>query len=483
MMTQSWTIVNVSRMESFTAPWQKRKYFNKMFDYGNSEGSALMMLMTDTSSLGQGDVMHTRIPPSLRVIIDPILGRWCNDSISFVGDYSKRWEGEGRKEIKDISSCVWPAFFAQMLCMGIEDYQSDSSKSEWENWRTHDLVRTDDEFAVMMTELLVQPEPGIENIALAHSEQVKRICDLVIQVLQLSYSDGHIGPVGGLTEDYVKVAEIFTHFVSKDGVWCLESFVYDKDVPTDGFHIVDTKEVKIRSCTQRRVRHNKTVRLEVEEAYVCTNFVRGDRWSHFFDSKTGSDELRCFLPPSVDNDSDKNDESLFKLKELKSIYDETLHLFHKRKHVKLWMCHENSKFPKNHRPKWYWSAVYIREDDGYVKEETSEEETESTSVESLLSKKWKCDEKDISHIFLYPFVRIVRLTGDRILDHHDWMKDDVIKEVDPVQSNIIRPAWKLFFQQTKMDPEWMEQKGINKYSRNIGKELMFFGPLALQRLR
>lgn len=110
-----------------------------------------------------------------------------------------------------------------------------------------------------------------------------------------------------------------------------------------------------------------------------------------------------------------------------------------------------------------------------------EEEDETESTESFLCKKWLCDEKDVTHIFLYVDVRFTRMTSTLISINHNWMKGDVVDDIDPNKSQ--PPVWKLYFQNTKMDPEWMEKEGINKYSKNIGGEFLFFGPLATKKLR
>ena len=449
-------------MESFTAPWQMRKYYEVMCDSCNSEGRALMMLMTDTSSLGHGGgdfMMDTTIPPSLRVIIEPILGRWCNDKISFVGDYSERFDDEDRDGITDISSWVWRAFFAQMLCMSVGE-----DESEWEKWCTHDMVRTDDAFGLMMTEMLVQPDSGRRDV----DSEVQVHCHVVKKILDLSYLDVHI-PIEDPSRD------VFTHFVSKDGVWCFNSFLFEKDVPTQGFNIEDTKEVKIRSITERKKTENKYVCSEGKEAYIQTKFVRRDRWSYFFHSKIGKDELWGFILPSVYIPQRKKEDldSLFELKETKPIYEDTICPFTERKY-KLWMCGKKYDILMKSMKTWYWHGSSVMDT------EKGGEKTES--MESFLCKKWLCDEKDVTRIFLYADVRVARMTGECEFINHDWMKEDVFKD-NPVKSNFIRPVWKLYFQNTKMDPEWMEKNGINKYSKNIGGEFLFFGPLALERIR
>jgi len=80
------------------------KYTEQLFRHGMHE--ALMLLMTDTSSLGHGggDPKINNAPPTLRDLIRPIVGRWYGKKVMFVGDYSSIQKSH--KEYTDITSEV-----------------------------------------------------------------------------------------------------------------------------------------------------------------------------------------------------------------------------------------------------------------------------------------------------------------------------------------------------------------------------------------
>lgn len=80
------------------------KFMEQLFRHGMHE--ALMLLMTDTSSLGHGggDPRIDDAPIPLRDLFRPIVGRWYGKKVMFVGDYSST--PKPRKEEVDITSQV-----------------------------------------------------------------------------------------------------------------------------------------------------------------------------------------------------------------------------------------------------------------------------------------------------------------------------------------------------------------------------------------
>ena len=75
--------------------------------------TAIMVLMTDTTSLGHGggDFHIENAPEPLKVLIKPILGRWAGKRVVFAGDYTendehKQIDENGEERFTDISEKV-----------------------------------------------------------------------------------------------------------------------------------------------------------------------------------------------------------------------------------------------------------------------------------------------------------------------------------------------------------------------------------------
>ena len=65
---------------------------------------ALMILTTDTSSLGKGggDLNLEKMKPEFITFINPVLGRWVNKRITFSGDYSQEVDKRGYRDVSII---------------------------------------------------------------------------------------------------------------------------------------------------------------------------------------------------------------------------------------------------------------------------------------------------------------------------------------------------------------------------------------------
>ena len=114
-MGQYWTFKNINkRQELHTFAFGSGlKYLEQWFNGGIFSG--LMVLLTDTSSLGHGggDFHLENVPQELKKFITPVIGSWAGDPIVFSGDYTQNEEytEDESNEFEDISEktalAVW----------------------------------------------------------------------------------------------------------------------------------------------------------------------------------------------------------------------------------------------------------------------------------------------------------------------------------------------------------------------------------------
>jgi hypothetical protein len=118
-MGQYWQWLNLDKMETVGTHelGVGLKYMEQWFS--GSMYSALMLLMTDMSSLGHGggDPRLHRVIPALRNLISVMSGRWVGDRVVFSGDYSttdmhKLHDDDGEERFKCITSEVAAAVWA-----------------------------------------------------------------------------------------------------------------------------------------------------------------------------------------------------------------------------------------------------------------------------------------------------------------------------------------------------------------------------------
>ena len=125
-MGQYWNFLNLDDGECLSTHDFGRglKYLEQWFS--GALHTALMVLCTDTSSLGHGggDFHISDAPPELVQLIEPVLGRWAGKRIVFAGDYTEVEEHkndedeDGTLNFTDITSqtaiAVWAMVAADM---------------------------------------------------------------------------------------------------------------------------------------------------------------------------------------------------------------------------------------------------------------------------------------------------------------------------------------------------------------------------------
>ena len=117
-MGQYWTMKNLDKRQSLSthAFGCGLKYLEQWFS--GPLYTALMVLLTDLSSLGDGsgDFKLDRAQEFLKQFITPIIGRWANDRVVFSGDYI---EADYDNEFEDISDktalCIWAMVACDMI--------------------------------------------------------------------------------------------------------------------------------------------------------------------------------------------------------------------------------------------------------------------------------------------------------------------------------------------------------------------------------
>ena len=88
-MGQYWVVKNLDKREDLGthAFGSGLKYLEQWFT--GALYAALVVLLTDTSSLGEGggDFRLSKVPDELKPLLQPVLGSWAGDRIVFAGDY------------------------------------------------------------------------------------------------------------------------------------------------------------------------------------------------------------------------------------------------------------------------------------------------------------------------------------------------------------------------------------------------------------
>ena len=103
-MGQYWTMKNLDKRESLSTNkfGAGLKYMEQWFS--GSLYTALMLLLTDVSSLGDGggDFCLEEVPAELKQLIQQVLGSWAGDRIVFSGDYTKNDDHKEEDEDGDV---------------------------------------------------------------------------------------------------------------------------------------------------------------------------------------------------------------------------------------------------------------------------------------------------------------------------------------------------------------------------------------------
>ena len=142
-MGQYWTWVCADARESMSGVgafgWgaSGQKYMEIWHRNPSLMWRALMLLNTDTSSLGSGggDLSLAEIHPSLAKFVEPVLGRWFGKRVDIVGDYTKNEElcthnPDGTNKLADVSTDVAAAVFAVDLSLCLEQCDGDFDKAK-----------------------------------------------------------------------------------------------------------------------------------------------------------------------------------------------------------------------------------------------------------------------------------------------------------------------------------------------------------------
>ena len=113
-MGQYWTMKNLTKKEVLNthALCSGLKYMEQWLS--GSLYSAMMVLLTDMTSLGYGggDFHMDRVPKEFEKFILPVIGSWAGDRIVFSGDYTKN---EQYAEIDDDGTFDQPCILHKLL--------------------------------------------------------------------------------------------------------------------------------------------------------------------------------------------------------------------------------------------------------------------------------------------------------------------------------------------------------------------------------
>ena len=135
-MGQYWTMKNLDKNEMLSTHAFGRglKYMEQWFS--GTLFSALMVLLTDFSSLGHGggDFRLSDAPQELKVFILPMMGSWAGDRIVFSGDYTETEEyvetdDDGEDVFTDISDRTALAIWSMVACDCIKSTEDQNAKT------------------------------------------------------------------------------------------------------------------------------------------------------------------------------------------------------------------------------------------------------------------------------------------------------------------------------------------------------------------
>lgn len=133
-MGQYWNFKQLDDQETFnTFPFGAGlKYLEQWFKGGLY--TAMMILCTDTSSLGHGggDFQIEKAPEELAALIRPVLGKWAGKRVVFAGDYTEvddhkdhiEVDGEQKERFTDITSDAAVAVWAMVICDMMDEDQT-----------------------------------------------------------------------------------------------------------------------------------------------------------------------------------------------------------------------------------------------------------------------------------------------------------------------------------------------------------------------
>lgn len=121
-MGQYWQVINLDKKQTIgTHEFGTGLKFTEQFFASGFLYQALMVLVTDTSSLGTGggDFLIEDVPSELKVFIDPVIGCWSGDRVVLSGDYTKikehqQTDDDGNLLYEDISEQVALAVWAMV---------------------------------------------------------------------------------------------------------------------------------------------------------------------------------------------------------------------------------------------------------------------------------------------------------------------------------------------------------------------------------
>lgn len=154
-MGQYWTMKNVDTRQVVSTHklGAGLKYLEQWFS--GSLYTALMLLLTDVSSLGYGggDFCLEDAPEELKKFIDPVIGSWAGNRIVFSGDYTeieehKETDANGNELFTDISSEVALAVWSMVACEIMNENENGKAVKEkliaflkdnvsnYKNWET-----------------------------------------------------------------------------------------------------------------------------------------------------------------------------------------------------------------------------------------------------------------------------------------------------------------------------------------------------------
>lgn len=135
-MGQYWTMKNLDKRQSLNthAFGSGLKYMEQWFS--GSLYTALMVLLTDLSSLGNGggDFRLDEASTALKKFIEPVIGSWAGNRVVFSGDYTtveeyEETDQEGNESFEDISEKTALAIWTMLACDMISN-QSQSKETE-----------------------------------------------------------------------------------------------------------------------------------------------------------------------------------------------------------------------------------------------------------------------------------------------------------------------------------------------------------------